>query len=245
VEKRIWASAAEHDVTNTLHRYGTAESFKDDYIVFAISARGVNDKGAVEKQRRFLEIARKYEPVNMGDASNGALHRPAKSLNPLVHWRRSSAPDFDAVINGVSCPTTVAAVFDNPDVVVEFINELKKADLGLSINISGSLDHAQACIRRAGLERHSVEYSLGFFGQTDLLTDRRTLELSTMCGHGMLSFSFVRKLRDWVKQGRRTPEQASVTLARFCSCGVFNTTRACRIFREEFSDKQRRENRGQ
>ena len=218
-------------MTNTLHRYGSGESFKDDYIVFAISARGINDTGAVEKQQRFLEIARKYNPVNMGDASHGAVYHPSKNLNPLVHWRRNLAPDFDTVVRGISCPTTVAAVFDNPDSVVGFVKELKDADIGLSINISGALDKVQECARRAGLERHSVEYSLGFFGQTDRMADSRTLELSTMCGHGMLSFSFVSKLMEWVKQGRRTPEQASTTLARFCSCGVFNTTRACRLFR--------------
>ena len=220
-------------MTNTLHRYGSAESFKDDYIVFAISARGINDQDAVEKQRRFLEIARKYYPVNMGDASHGSVYHSSKNLNPLVHWRRSLERDFGTVITGVSCPTTVAAVFDNPDTVVEFVKELKAADLGLSINISGALDKAQECARRAGIERHSIEYSLGFWGQTDRMADRRTLELSTMCGHGMLSFNFVRKLMEWVKQGRRTPEQAATTLARFCSCGVFNTTRACRLFKEE------------
>ena len=59
-------------MTNTLHRYGSADSFKDDYIVFAIPARGINDEGAVEKEKRFLEIARKHNPVNMGDASHGA-----------------------------------------------------------------------------------------------------------------------------------------------------------------------------
>jgi hypothetical protein len=135
-------------------------------------------------------------------------------------------------VNGISCPTTVSAVFDNADAVVAFIQELKQANLGLSINISGALDKAQECARRASLERHSVEYSLGFFGQTDRMADRQTLELATMCGHGMLSFSFVRKLIDWVKQGRRSPEQASATLARFCSCGIFNPTRACRLFED-------------
>jgi hypothetical protein len=219
-------------MTNTLHRYGDHESFNDDYIVFAIPARGINDINAVEKQRRFLEIARTHRPVNMGDASHGAIFRPSKQLNPTVHWRRDAGRDFNGVVNGVSCPTTVAAVFDNPDAVVAFIKELRQADLGLSINISGSLDKARECARRAGLERHSVEYSLGFFGQTDRMSDRHTLELSTMCGHGMLSFSFVRKLVEWVKQGRRSPEQASATLARFCSCGVFNPARACRLLED-------------
>jgi hypothetical protein len=219
-------------MTNTLHRYGTEESFKDDFIVFAIPARGLNDANAVQKERRFLEIARKYNPVNLGDASHGAVFRPSKDLNPSVHWRRQDEPDFDGVVGCVSCPTTVSAVFDNADAVVGFLKELKEADLGLSINISASIEKAQECARRAGLERHSVEYSLGFFGQTDRMADRQTLELATMCGHGMLSFAFVHKLVEWVKQGRRSPEQASATLARFCSCGIFNPTRACRLLED-------------
>ena len=219
-------------MTNTLHRYGSQDSFNDDYIVFAIPARGVNDQDAPAKQRRFLEIARKHNPVNMGDATQGSIYRPSKDLNPTVHWNRQNRRDFDSVINCVSCPTTVAAVFDNADSVVAFVKELRQADLGLSINISGALDKAQECARMAGIERHSVEYSLGFFGQTDRMADRQTLELSTMCGHGMLSSSFVRKLVEWVKQGRRTPEQASATLARFCGCGIFNPTRACRLFED-------------
>lgn len=216
-------------MTNTLHRYG--DNFDDDYIVFAIPARGINDANAAETERRFLEIARKYNPVNMGDASHGGIFRPSKNLNPSVHWNRPGVRDEDAVVSGVSGPGTVAAVFDNADTVVEFIKELKAANLGLSINISGGLDQARDCARRAGLERHSVEYSLGFFGQTDRMADRQTLELSTMCGHGMLSFGFVRKLVEWVKQGRRTPEQAAESMARFCSCGVFNPARACRLMR--------------
>jgi hypothetical protein len=219
-------------MTNTLHRYGCEDSFADDIIVFAIPARGINDKDAVEKERRFLQIARKYNPVNLGDASHGAIFHPSRNLNPSVHWRRRHEQDFDAVINGVSCPTTVSAVFDNAEAVTAFITELKQVDLGLSVNISAGIDKARECARRAGLERHSVEYSLGFFGQTDRMADRQTLEIATMCGHGMLSFSFVRKLVEWVKQGRRSPEQASITLARFCSCGVFNPTRACRLLEE-------------
>jgi hypothetical protein len=37
---------------------------------------------------------------------------------------------------------------------------------------------------------------------------------------------------DWVKESRRTPEQAVTYMARFCSCGVFNPARACRILEE-------------
>jgi hypothetical protein len=53
--------------------------------------------------------------------------------------------------------------------------------------------------------------------------------LSTMCGHGMVSHGLAKKMIDWVKEGRRTPEQAAGYLARFCSCGVFNPARAARV----------------
>src|SRR5438093_5861269 len=95
-----WDSGTPSDMTNTLHRYGSGESFKDDYIVFAIPTRGINDKNAVDKQRRFLEIARKYCPVNMGDATQGAVFRPSKDLTPSVHWHRELNLYFDAVVNG-------------------------------------------------------------------------------------------------------------------------------------------------
>ena len=56
--------------------------------------------------------------------------------------------------------------------------------------------------------RHSVGYSLGFEGKTEHLPNAEVLTLSTMCGHGMVSQSLAKKMIDWVKEGRRTPEQA-------------------------------------
>jgi hypothetical protein len=35
-----------------------------------------------------------------------------------------------------------------------------------------------------------------------------------------------------VKEGRRTPEQAVTYMARFCSCGVYNPSRAKRILED-------------
>jgi hypothetical protein len=42
----------------------------------------------------------------------------------------------------------------------------------------------------------------------------------------MVSFGLVRKMIDWVKEGRRRPNEAVRTMARFCICGVFNLSRA-------------------
>jgi hypothetical protein len=53
--------------------------------------------------------------------------------------------------------------------------------------------------------------------------------LSTMCGHGMVSHSLAKKMMDFVRENRKTPEQAAAIMTRFCSCGVFNPSRAKRI----------------
>ncbi len=218
-----------YSVTNTLHRYGSPDSLEDDYIVFAMSARGVNDKGSEEKFRHFLSIARKHNPINLGDATKGGIYRPSKKLNPLAHWFRKEEKNAERVMQGIDQPTVVSAVFDNRTSLKSFIHEVKEADLGLSVNISSLTNRADELSREVGIIRHSVEYSLGFFGSLDKLPDRTTLALSTMCGHGMISFNLAKKMIDWVKSGRRTPKAASAYMARFCTCGIFNTTRSCRI----------------
>jgi hypothetical protein len=219
-------------MTNTLHRFGTAESFRDDYVIFAMASKGRNDEGAIEKLRRFLEIAVKFKPVNLGDAIHGGALRPSKEMNPTAHWKRDVTPDFAGVIRGLDAPTTVAAVFDNRVGAEDFVAAVKEADLGLSVNVSTSIDGAEQCCFAAGIPRHSVGYSLGFEGETSKLPESKVLMLSTMCGHGMVSHALAKKMIDWVKEGRRTPEQAAGYLTRFCSCGVFNPTRAARVLEQ-------------
>ena len=216
-------------MTNTLHRYGNASSFEDDYVVIAIPSRGKNDENAVPKLKKFLEMAIPFNPVNLGDARHGGALRPCKSLNPTVHWKRDMLPVFNDVIDGLDTATTAAAVFDNATSAENFVRAVVEADLGLSVNISTAIELAQQCCSVAGACRHSVGYSLGFEGKTERLPNEDVLTLSTMCGHGMVSASFAKKMIDWVKEGRRTPKEAASYMARFCSCGVFNASRAARV----------------
>jgi hypothetical protein len=218
-------------MTNTLHRLGDAASFHDDIIVFAIASKGRNDAGALEILRTFLKMAVPFKPVNLGDARRGGSVRPSQ-VNPLAHWNRDSTPNFEAVINGLQHVTTVAAVFDNQVAAESFVTEVRKADLGVSINISTSINGAVQCCQAAQIPRHSVGYSLGFEGKKDKLPSTQVLMLTTMCGHGMIASSLGKKMIDWVKEGRRTPEQAASYLQRFCSCGVFNPARAARLLEE-------------
>ena len=125
-------------MTNTLHRFGPAESFRDDYVVFAMCSKGRNDQDSLPKLKRFLELALPLRPVNLGDAIHGGALRPSKNMNPSSHWHRDTAPDFQAVIDGLTGPTTVAAVFDNRVAAEDFVKAVKAADLGLSINISST-----------------------------------------------------------------------------------------------------------
>ena len=219
-------------MTNTLHRFGDAESFYDDYIVFAIPSKTNKDPNALPKLHRFLEIALEYKPVNLGDARHGGALRASKNLGPWAHWNRDMKPDFQAVIKGLTVPTTCAAVFDNPTAAEQFVKRVKEENFGMSVNISTSIEGAERCCNYACIDRHSIGYSLGFEGKTEKIPNSQVTMLSTMCGHGMISHSLAKKMIDFVKENRRSPEQAATYLSRFCSCGIFNPARAKRILED-------------
>ena len=145
-------------------------------------------------------------------------------MNPLSHWKRDMTPDFHAVIDGVmDTPTTAAAVFDNRVAAEDFV---KAVQGGGSRTERQHLDLDRWRGAVLSRSRHSAATASAI--RSDSRARRRhlpnedVLKLSTMCGHGMVSSSLAKKMIDWVKEGRRTPEQASSYLARFCSCGVFN-----------------------
>jgi hypothetical protein len=213
-------------MTHSLHRFGGHEDLLTDYIVFAMPARGADPAAAVEREKEFLRRALKHGPVNLGDAKKGGWFRPEKELGPGVHWRRDTSPKPESVIDAVEAPGIVAAVFDRYEAMAAFVQELRKLDLGVSVNISALADRAAQCCEDCQITRHSVEYSLGFLGRTDKLPEKEVLELTTMCGHGTVSFGLASKMLDRVRSGRRTPKEAARTLARFCVCSIFNPSRA-------------------
>jgi hypothetical protein len=219
-------------MTNTLHRYGNSESFYDDYIIFATPSSGKNDVDSVPKLKAFLEMALPFNPVNLGDPVHGGALRPSRSLTTVSNWKRDMTPNFRAVIDGIDAPASVAAIFDNQESAEGFLKAVADADLGLSVNVSTSIEGAEECCRYAGITRHSIGYSLGFEGSTEKLPNSQVLKLTTMCGHGMVSSNLARKMIDWVKEGRRTPAQAVTYMQRFCSCGVFNPVRAKRLLED-------------
>jgi len=199
-------------VTNTLHRQGTVESLRNDYIIFAHTAKGITREGSAPKLREFMRICLKYQPANIGDSKQGNVHQPDIDIRTLIANQEDGAG--------------AAAVFTDLDTLQKVVEELIQADLGISINISGLLEEVRECCRKAGIKRHSAEHSVGFWGSTDRLPERETMEFNTMCGHGMVSFNLIRKMIDYVKLRRLTPKKAATIMARCCECGVFNPARA-------------------
>ena len=150
--------------------------------------------------------------MNIGDGKQGRILQDDVDIQKLIAGQEDGAGAL--------------AVFTDLDTFQKVVEELIRADLGISINISGLLDEVQACCRRAGIERHSAEHSLGFWGAKDRLPEREIMEFNTMCGHGMVSFNLIRKMIEYVKLRRLTPKKAAKIMAKCCECGAFNPVRA-------------------
>jgi len=180
-----------------------------------MSAKGVNKEGSAPKLRRFLEIALRHGPVNWGDIRQGA---------------RFSREEAD-ILEGISDESVVHAVFTDESALTACLDELRRADLGLSVVVSGLLDDVRRSAERAGLKPHTVAWSLGVWGRTERLPASDVLDVTTMCGHGLVSASLVREAAKLYHEGRLTAEEAGKRLARPCVCGVFNPVRAVRCLR--------------
>ncbi len=200
-------------VTHTLHRRGNVESLSDDYVILVMSAKGINDKGSAEKLKRALEIAARHNAVNFGDMKNGNLFRVGSKV----------------VFDGIRDTSIVHAVYTNKKDLCESLADLKEADLGMSVVVSGLFDEVSGCLETIGMKPHTVQFSLGTFGKQDLLPKEEILEITTMCGHHQVSPLLVQKLLNDVRRGKVSPEEAGRTLAKQCVCGVFNPVRATRL----------------
>jgi len=87
-----------------------------------------------------------------------------------------------------------------------------------------------------GLSPHTVEHSLGIHGNTERLPDENVLEITTMCGHAMVSANLVTHLVAEIDEGKTTHEEAANELSRMCDCGIFNPYRAEKLLRKMTSE---------
>lgn len=99
------------------------------------------------------------------------------------------------------------AVFKDRDTLVEVMKALREADYGYSVVVSGLVDDVDCCAKKAGIQRHAVDLSLGIWGAVQKLPDEQVMEITTMCGHAMISANLVYKMIDDIKRARSRPNR--------------------------------------
>lgn len=202
-------------MSHTLHRQGTPENLAHDFPMHAMPARGFNHEDARPKLQKFLQIAHGHNPVNLGDVKLG---------NQYV-------TDYGELYDKLTISST-HAVLANEEDLTALLAEVKQAELGMSLTISGLFEKLFACCARAGVQPHAVEHSLGVLGKTNKMPEEEISQVTTMCGHGMVAQGLVRRLVRKVKKGEMTPQAAGIELAKPCRCGIFNPVRAAALIDE-------------
>ena len=200
-------------MTHTLHRQGSEESLNKDYIFLCMAAKGINEDGSDEKMREFLRIMMRHNPVNAGDMRSGNIFNS----------------NMDDILSKVNSTSIVHGVFTDRETATKVLQELKDADLGMSVVVSGPFSSVNGICKAAGLSPHSVDFSGGIWGKTKKLPTKEVQEVTTMCGHAMVASNLVKSLVDELKAGEITAEEAGKELAKQCACGIFNPARAAEL----------------
>lgn len=201
-------------MTHTLHRAGEMKSLEKDYVVLSMAAQKFNDRGARKKLAETLRILAKYDPVNLADDNQGGVY---------------TGKTVEELLDNMSDKAYIGAVFTDEVTLEKALRELKEASLGMSVVVSGPFERVFAVARRVGLKPHTVHMSLGVFGSVDLLPKKDVLEITTMCGHGMVTPRCVEKTVKKVEKGKIDSLQAAKDLAGSCTCGIFNVDRVAQI----------------
>jgi len=203
-------------MTHTCHRRGTEENLKNDFAVLAMACRGINDKGSEPKLKRIFELFKKHNAINLGEGRTGSIYTPGA---------KERLENLEAVKDG----SIIHAVFTNIEDVKALMEDLKKEDLGISVVVSGIFEDVWRAAQEIGIYPHSVDLSLETWGKTEKLPEYDVLEITTMCGHAMVSPELVEKLTEDVRKGKLTPKEAGEKMAACCVCGIFNPERAAKL----------------
>jgi hypothetical protein len=198
-------------MTHTNHRLVKNSESTKDYVVLAMPAKGINDSRKEEKLKEIFKIMLKYEPVNGGGPKSGTLLKDTP----------------EQIIDTISSRTPmIHAVFNDEKKLLGCLSEIKEKDLGVSIVVSGNVQSVTDLAKQIALTPHSISYSMGISGNRQLLPPKDIMEITTMCGHGLISSKLVEKVLSELRSEKITLKEAGNILGRNCSCGVFNTERA-------------------
>ena len=202
-------------MSHSLHRRGTDESLKKDFVMYARTSRWINREGGGPKLNKIFDIALSEKPVNFGASVYGK--NVFSGLDIKV---------FKEILN-----RTVGFIccFSDREAMKRTIKKIKEAEIGISIVVSGMIDEVFAMAREVGLKPHTAFLSLGIHGKKELLPDEKVLEVTTMCGHGLVASKLTKSIMEKVKAGKITPKEGARLLAQPCPCGIVNTDRCTEL----------------
>lgn len=198
-------------MSHSLHRRGSMESLRHDYLLLVTAASGINSANSKEKLRRVLDLVWEIGPINTGSNEVGTI---------------LSGVSVEEIKAGFTEVPRVRCVFDSEEKMREIIGRLIEMDLGISVTVSGPRAEVEKMCRDFGIKPHSANFSLDIWGRREKLPPEEILEFITMCGHGMISKALVVDTIERVKAGKMTPEEGAVRMGSPCVCGFFNPTRA-------------------
>jgi hypothetical protein len=204
-------------VTHTLHRQGTVDDLKEDYVLLLRTSRFVNHEGSEKTMQQIWEVISHYRE----DLVNFGNHYP--------NWGGGELYDLDALQKAKS--RIIHVVFKDREKIKACLNEIKERDFGISVVVSGLCSETEKICSEIGLSPHTVNYSLGIHGNTKRVPEGEVLEIHTMCGHAMVSANLIRHMVNQIDKGKITCKAAAKKLSRMCDCGIFNTYRAEKLLR--------------
>ena len=204
-------------MSHTLHRFGPDESLKKDIVFLMLPAKKINDKDNAKMGRtlrEFMELGVADGCISIGNASTGNIYTLG-GINSVL----------DSTIEGA----TVHCVFDDEEKAIKMLKDIKERDFGVSVVVTGLFTMLGECCKKSGVKPHTVEYSLGVWGNVKDMPTLEVREINAMCGHGMVAVARIEEVIGKIKAGRMTTEQGGTELAKTCTCGIFNSKRATEI----------------
>jgi hypothetical protein len=196
-------------MTHTLNRTGLSENRPGEEIVFLAMVQRAQRGQKIEAMGEIINTVLKYKPLNILGRPGGLADERIRQVMPRA---------------GI-----VTAVFNDLETVRRLVAELKEKKPGISVVLSGLFPDVRCICEEAGLREHTHNISLGVFGRTDRLPDEKTREITTQCGHALISRHYVDSVLKKIGRGKMTAEEGAAILVKPCVCGIGNPERIARL----------------
>ena len=200
-------------MTHTLNRKGLSEERPGEEIVVLCMVTQKEKELKREAMRQMVKTVMEYKPDNIIGAPLGLGE--------------------EAIIDLCAEAAVVTAVFSEKGDVISLVKDIKEQQLGISVVLSGLFGDVREVCEENNLKEHTYNISLGVFGKTERLPDEKTLEITTQCGHGLISANLVKHVLKKIKKGKMTSEEAAKFLIKPCVCGIGNPKRIANLLEQK------------